>query len=134
MSRDMQLASRIETSTYGTVTHMPPELLTDGKLSRAADVYSFGVILNEMYCGTASGFRIRLLPDDRNTGQVQQACPADCVRQQKPQCVTVETSLRCDHEGGCYNWRPYTKLQPTPRPVLERTVLIVLQACGRGRR
>ena len=51
MSRDMQLASRIETSTYGTVTHMPPELLTDGRLSRAADVYSFGVILNEMYCG-----------------------------------------------------------------------------------
>ena len=51
MSREMQVASRIETTTYGTVTHMPPELLSEGKLSRAADVYSFGVILNEMFCG-----------------------------------------------------------------------------------
>ncbi len=50
----MQVASRIETTTYGTVTHMPPELLSDGKLSRAADVYSFGVILNEMFCGALS--------------------------------------------------------------------------------
>lgn len=30
------------------VTHMPPELLTEGHLSKAADVYSFGVMLWEM--------------------------------------------------------------------------------------
>ena len=54
MSREMQVASRVETTTYGTVTHMPPELLSEGKLSRAADVYSFGVILNEMFCGAVS--------------------------------------------------------------------------------
>ncbi|KAK9868321.1 hypothetical protein WJX84_010923 [Apatococcus fuscideae] len=35
----------LETATHGTVTHMPPELLMDGRLSRATDVYSFGVIL-----------------------------------------------------------------------------------------
>ncbi|KAK9826029.1 hypothetical protein WJX74_006733 [Apatococcus lobatus] len=39
----------LETCTHGTVTHMPPELLMDGRLSRATDVYSFGVILWEIY-------------------------------------------------------------------------------------
>jgi serine/threonine protein kinase len=29
----------IETSTYGTVTHMPPELLCEGRMSKAVDVY-----------------------------------------------------------------------------------------------
>ena len=33
------------TRTYGTVTHMSPELLLEGRLSKAADVYSFGVLL-----------------------------------------------------------------------------------------
>ena len=31
----------------GTVTHMPPELLMDGILTKAADVYAFGVLLCE---------------------------------------------------------------------------------------
>lgn len=30
---------------------MPPELLTTGRLSKAADTYSFGVLLWEMYTG-----------------------------------------------------------------------------------
>jgi hypothetical protein len=28
----------VATQTYGTVTHMPPELLAEGRLSKAADV------------------------------------------------------------------------------------------------
>uniref|UniRef100_A0A7S1X8N9 Protein kinase domain-containing protein n=1 Tax=Tetraselmis chuii TaxID=63592 RepID=A0A7S1X8N9_9CHLO len=39
----------ITTEQHGTVTHMPPELLMDCKLSKAADVYSFGVLLWELY-------------------------------------------------------------------------------------
>ncbi|KAK9843847.1 hypothetical protein WJX84_006057 [Apatococcus fuscideae] len=45
-------AESISTGTYGTVTHMPPELLTTGKLSKAADVYAFGVLLWEMWTGS----------------------------------------------------------------------------------
>ncbi|KAK9810348.1 hypothetical protein WJX72_009180 [[Myrmecia] bisecta] len=41
----------VATETYGTVTHMPPELLSEGRLSKAADVYSFGVLLWELYTG-----------------------------------------------------------------------------------
>ncbi len=39
------------TKTYGTVTHMPPELMLNGCLSKASDVYSFGVLLWELYTG-----------------------------------------------------------------------------------
>lgn len=42
------------TKSLGTVTHMPPELLTEGMLSPATDVYSFGVILWEMWAGRRS--------------------------------------------------------------------------------
>lgn len=41
----------IKTNTIGTVTHMPPELLMRGYLSNAADVYSFGMLMWEIYCG-----------------------------------------------------------------------------------
>jgi len=41
----------VATQTYGTVTHMPPELLMENRLSKAADVYSFGVVLWELYTG-----------------------------------------------------------------------------------
>ena len=39
----------VETKTYGTVTHMPPELLLEGKLSKSADVYAYGVLLFELF-------------------------------------------------------------------------------------
>jgi serine/threonine protein kinase len=45
------LMASVQTRTYGTVTHAPPELLGAGKLTKAADAYAFGVLLWEMYCG-----------------------------------------------------------------------------------
>ncbi|GAX75883.1 hypothetical protein CEUSTIGMA_g3326.t1 [Chlamydomonas eustigma] len=41
----------IKTKTHGAISHTAPELLLEGTLSKAADVYSFGVILWEMYSG-----------------------------------------------------------------------------------
>lgn len=38
----------IESDDFGTVTHVPRELLVDGSLSKKVDVYSFGVLLWEM--------------------------------------------------------------------------------------
>ncbi|CAL8465702.1 g5238 [Coccomyxa elongata] len=51
LSRKMDIQSRIETKTTGTINYMPPEVLSDGIVSKAADVYAFGVLLWEMACG-----------------------------------------------------------------------------------
>lgn len=38
----------------GTMTHMAPEAMLAGKLSRASDVYAYGILLWELYgCGHA---------------------------------------------------------------------------------
>lgn len=50
LSRELTDTS-ISTGTYGTVTHMPPELLSSGRLSKSADTYAFGVLLWEMFTG-----------------------------------------------------------------------------------
>lgn len=42
LSRTVAGDGFVETYTFGTVTHMPPELLAQGRMSKAADVYSFG--------------------------------------------------------------------------------------------
>eukprot|EP00884_Botryococcus_braunii_P002388 jgi/Botrbrau1/1214/Bobra.0163s0022.1 len=51
MAREVNVAACIKTRTYGTVTHMPPELLREGSLSTAADMYAFGIIMWEMFNG-----------------------------------------------------------------------------------
>mmetsp|Transcript_19044 Transcript_19044/g.32598 ORF Transcript_19044/g.32598 Transcript_19044/m.32598 type:complete len:905 (+) Transcript_19044:39-2753(+) len=59
LSRALEARTRITTRNYGTITHMPPELLTDGLLTKATDVYSFGVLMWQMYTGSRpwSGMR-----------------------------------------------------------------------------
>lgn len=43
--------SHLSTQTYGTVTHMSPELLLKGRLGPKVDVYSFGIMMWEMVSG-----------------------------------------------------------------------------------
>lgn len=37
--------SHLYTQTYGTLAYMPPELLSEGKLTQSVDVYSFAIIM-----------------------------------------------------------------------------------------
>ncbi|GAX80279.1 hypothetical protein CEUSTIGMA_g7717.t1 [Chlamydomonas eustigma] len=41
--------NHIKTQTFGTVTHVPPELLSKGSLTTKADVYAIGVLMWELY-------------------------------------------------------------------------------------
>eukprot|EP00878_Enallax_costatus_P015719 GHUV01016470.1.p1 GENE.GHUV01016470.1~~GHUV01016470.1.p1 ORF type:complete len:346 (+),score=111.35 GHUV01016470.1:799-1836(+) len=52
LSRSLAHTSKIITKTYGTITHMAPEVLEHGMVSKAADVYSFGVLLWQMVTGS----------------------------------------------------------------------------------
>jgi serine/threonine protein kinase len=38
-------------NTYGTVSYMPRELLQDGKMTKQVDIYSFAIIMHELYTG-----------------------------------------------------------------------------------
>ncbi|CAL5218358.1 g20 [Coccomyxa viridis] len=51
MARDIGTMTKLETRTYGTITHMAPEVLANDYISKAADVYSFGVLCWEMLAG-----------------------------------------------------------------------------------
>ncbi len=44
--------TQVSTKYSGTVTHMPPELIEDGKVYQQGDVYAFGIIMWEIYTGT----------------------------------------------------------------------------------
>ena len=58
----MDVQTRVETRTYGTITHMAPEVLRSNQISKAADVYSFGVILWELAAGCRAWVGARLPP------------------------------------------------------------------------
>ncbi|KAG2500646.1 hypothetical protein HYH03_001413 [Edaphochlamys debaryana] len=36
----------------GTLTHMAPEVMLEGRISKAADVYSFGILMWELFCAS----------------------------------------------------------------------------------
>ncbi|KAK9794907.1 hypothetical protein WJX73_003974 [Symbiochloris irregularis] len=45
--------THVSTKSYGTISYMPAEVLKDGRLTTAADVYSFALMMWEMYTNTA---------------------------------------------------------------------------------
>ncbi|KAL6749139.1 kinase-like domain-containing protein [Haematococcus lacustris] len=49
LARVLKDNNHIKTQTFGTVTHMPPELLAKGTLSPSSDVYAVGVLMWELF-------------------------------------------------------------------------------------
>ena len=86
----MDVQTRVETRTYGTITHMAPEVLRSNQISKAADVYSFGVILWELAAGCRAWVGARLPPHVAESslqrcqtgGGYVSTCLTQCVFQQ----------------------------------------------------
>lgn len=72
----------LDTDTYGTISHQPPELLATGQLSLSSDTYSFGVVLYEMcagyraYCGLRPA-QIITLKLSETTLELPPVCPRE---------------------------------------------------------
>ena len=47
--------THLSTQSFGTVPYMPPELLSQGRMTKAVDVYSFGM-LSALSTSNATGF------------------------------------------------------------------------------
>jgi len=50
ISRVMATPS-VNTQTYGTITHVAPEVVLEGRVGTESDVYSFGILMWELYSG-----------------------------------------------------------------------------------
>lgn len=75
LSRVLDLdMTHISTHTYGTISYTPPELLSQGKMTRACDVYSFGML--SKYPGQKS--LCMLLPCCRPNSLFNQALHYHC--------------------------------------------------------
>lgn len=44
-------STHVSTNSYGTVAYMPAEMLKDGKMTKSVDVYSFAIIMLELFMG-----------------------------------------------------------------------------------
>ncbi|KAI3438918.1 hypothetical protein D9Q98_001332 [Chlorella vulgaris] len=72
----------IQDSCYGTLTHAAPELVVDGLLTRAADVYSFAVIMLELVKGQRAwkGFSFMQILSAISAGTQPFEIPKDCPK------------------------------------------------------
>jgi serine/threonine protein kinase len=96
------------TSVLGTVTHMSPEMLGEGKVNFKGDVYSFGVMLWEMYTGERAwaGLRqaqIMLAKMDRLSAplKIPEDCPAPFTDLLES-CMAYEYKNRPEFKEICY--------------------------------
>lgn len=93
--------STVATESYGTVTHMPPELLSSGLISKKTDVYSFGVVCYELltsgraYAGMRSSqvFAAKLYPQGKDHLQLPSYLPDQLVDLVK-RCLLQDYRLR----------------------------------------
>lgn len=110
MADDAREPTHLTTNALGCMTHMAPELLLSGRLSPRADIYSFGIIMWEVYTsrtpyqGLRAGEIINgvtnrntrpIFPDDTPVGfrALAQAC-WDGEQSKRPEWIVVLQQLK----------------------------------------
>lgn len=77
----------VHSNVYGTVTHMPPELLSEGLLSTSVDIYSFGVIMWELWSSKRAWAGLRhaqVIAAKKTHSRLQ--CPTDMPSKYRSLC------------------------------------------------
>lgn len=124
LSRYVGKDDYLQTFTYGTLSHMPPELLKNGTFSTAVDVYSFGILLWELlastrpYDGRSHGDILMMVINDSRRPEITDVYPkmyADLIRdcwhqdpEHRPRFSEVVDRLKrmlADLEMGRSLWR-----------------------------
>ncbi|GFH20211.1 protein kinase domain-containing protein [Haematococcus lacustris] len=135
LARVLKDNNHIKTQTFGTVTHMPPELLAKGTLSPSSDVYAVGVLMWELF--TAEKV-FKQLSDSEVilavvTKKARPTFPADCPSKYKflaEKCWADMSELRPSLESLL---NELENLQATLCPqLLPRTVELPILRCEPG--
>lgn len=112
--------NHICTQTFGTVTHMPPELLASGIMSPSADVYALGILMWELY--TAE--RVFKTMSD---GEVIVAVVTKRLRPTFPSDVPAEYKALAEK---C--WAELSEDRPTLEQVLAEMDAVQTTLCPKG--
>lgn len=88
----------------GTLTHMAPEVLLQGKVSRASDVYAFGILLWELYTGGRAFAHVPLplLGHEVARGGLRPVFPGSCpvgFQEFAARCWAANPADRCAQGG-----------------------------------
>eukprot|EP00775_Hariotina_reticulata_P003316 gene3316-3593_t len=78
------------TNTVGTMSHMPPELLRYGRMSPAADIYAFGVMMWELHTGQPAFRKLQY-------GQFFETVVLRNLRPMIPQGMPADYQLLMEH-------------------------------------
>ena len=123
-------AGAISTATFGTVSHMSPELMADGLLTKAADVWSFGVMCWELY-KSVRGERVAGWVGARLVAAVRDSS-LPCTARTPPACGGTPRAFAFFSNAGCSSSHaprsPAADLPPSPpasptRPLQRRARL-----------
>ena len=102
-----------DTITMGTVTHMPPELLMEGKLSPSADVYAFGALRALPAALHAQPWALRSPARPPGTAADSPSAEPDDASRPLAACATAGPS--CLPRAGVLLWSMLTGLRPWNR-------------------
>lgn len=91
--------SHVDTQSYGTASYAAPELLSEGKLTKAADIYSLAIIMWELTTGSElhSGMGVMQIilqvSQHMHRPEVPENCPA-ALSNLMQRCWSQDASLR----------------------------------------
>lgn len=106
------------TSVLGTVTHMAPEMLSEGKVNFKGDVYSFGVMLWEMYTGERAWAGLRQA--QIMLAKMDHRSPALKIPEGSPEqftdllksCMAYEYKTRPEFQEICFRLQELMQFEP----------------------
>ena len=97
--------SHITGTVSGTPLYMAPEVMNEMKYNRSADMFSYGLILWELWYGTCvyPAYKVENLKGFLRAAFSKERAPDDMWKGYINRCLSVDPRVRpCSHDCACY--------------------------------